>query len=137
MSSHVSNRLHLLSFIVSDGFSTAAARASLTGRRTLGDYAKFARLWFRSVEPQILTRTQVEELASPHEGNYAAGWYSVRRDRGRGNVLTHAGSNTDWRAVVWLAPVTGKACIVAANATNDETPGILDGIIWKLINHEP
>lgn len=104
---------------------------------TLGDYAKFARLWFESVEPEILTRAQLEELAAPHEGNYAAGWYSVRRDWGRGNVLTHAGSNTYWRAVVWLAPVTGKAYIAAANATNDETPGILDGIIWKLINHEP
>ena len=104
---------------------------------TLGDYTKFARLWFESVDPEILNRDQLEELATPHEGKYAAGWYAVSRSWGNGNVLNHAGSNTYWHVVVWLAPNTGKAYIAVANATNDETPGILDAIIWKLINHQP
>ena len=104
---------------------------------TLRDYAKFARLWFESVEPKLLNRTQREELMTPHEGEYAAGWYSVPRNWGSGYVLTHTGTNTYWRVTVWLAPSTDKAYIAAANATNDETHGILDAIIWKLINHEP
>ena len=104
---------------------------------TLSDYAKFARLWFESVEPEILNRAQREELTTPHEGKYAAGWYSVGRSWGKGNVLTHTGTNTYWRVTVWLAPNTDKAYVAAANATNDETHGILDAIIWKLINHEP
>ena len=104
---------------------------------TLSDYAKFARLWFERVEPEILNRDQREELTTPNEGGYAAGWYSVSRSWGKGNVLTHTGSNTYWRATVWLAPNTGKAYIAAANATDDETHGVLDAIIWKLINHEP
>ena len=102
-----------------------------------GDFAKFARLWFESVEPEILTRLQLDELAVPRVGDYAAGWHSVRRDWGKGTVLTHAGSNTYWRAVVWVAPGTGKAYFAVANATDDETHGILDAIIWQLINHAP
>ena len=108
-----------------------------TVHMTLGDYANFARLWFQSVKPQILTRKQRDELAIPHKGKYAAGWYSVPRDWGDGNVLTHTGSNTYWRARVSLAPNTGKAYIAAANASNDEIRRTLDAIICKLINHEP
>ena len=104
---------------------------------TLGDYAKFARLWFESVDPQILTRDQLEELATPHEGEYAAGWYEFCRSWGNGNVLHHDGSNTYWHVLVWLALNTGKGYIAVANATNDETFDILDAIIWKLINHQP
>ena len=104
---------------------------------TLSDYAKFARLWFETVEPEILTRKQREKLMTPHEAEYAAGWHSIERGWGNGDVLTHTGSNTYWRVTVWLAPNTDKAYIAAANATNDETDGILDAIIWKLINHDP
>ena len=104
---------------------------------TLGDYAKFARLWCESVDPEILNRDQPEELATPREGDYAAGWYAVSRSWGNGNVLNQAGSNTYWYVVVWLAPNTDKANIAVANAPIDENSRILDAIICKLINHLP
>ena len=102
---------------------------------TLADYAKFARIWFKDVKPEIVTRAQIEELATARTGDYAAGWFSVHRDWGRGKVLTHSGTNTYWRMLVWLAPKTGKAYVAVANADNEEMHRILDGIIWKLINH--
>ena len=48
---------------------------------TLSDYAKFARLWFESIEPEILNRAQREELTTPHEG-------TVRRRMVLGLVAT-------------------------------------------------
>ena len=103
--------------------NAASFGPSGTVHLTLRDYARFAQLWFESVEPELLNRHQLEELATPHKGSYAAGWGSVPRRWGGGNVLTHEGTNTYWHAVVTLAPKIDKGYIAVANATETETPG--------------
>jgi hypothetical protein len=43
------------------------------------------------------------------------GWFAAERPWG-GSVLTHAGSNTNWMCVAWLAPSRGFAVLTVSNA---------------------
>ena len=55
----------------------------------------------------------------PDGGDYACGWISVNRDWAGGKALTHAGSNTMWFLVMWLAPEKNFAVIAATNIAGD------------------
>lgn len=55
--------------------------------------------------------------SAPREG-MAMGWIVAQRGWG-GRVLTHAGSNTLWYCVAWVAPDKGFAVIAAANQGGD------------------
>ncbi len=48
-------------------------------------------------------------------GTYALGWGTGERAWGGGRVLTHAGSNTLWYCVAWVAPEKGFAVLVTTN----------------------
>jgi len=55
-------------------------------------------------------------LHTPPSGqDYACGWVSVDRPWAGGKALTHAGSNTMWYLVLWLAPEKNFAVAVATN----------------------
>jgi len=89
---------------------------------TLQDWAKFIALHLRRDGGTALplVRADFDHLHSlvgageaPKEG-MALGWIVAQRGWG-GRVLTHAGSNTVWFCVAWLAPDRGFAMIAATN----------------------
>ena len=113
----------------------AAAGPAGTVHLPIGDYAKFLRLWYRGTAPALLDRDTLDYLMTPHSGKYAAGWRVLKRRWGGGTVLAHGGSNTYWNVTVWVAPKLGRAYLAGANSSEPGTRRMLDGIIWKLINH--
>lgn len=105
---------------------------------TLEDWATFAGLWLSDGRRIGLAPDALNELIAPvariSRGEaYAGGWIVTERRWGGGRVLTHAGSNTSWYAVIWIAPKLGRAYVAVANSADGRTPGVLDAIIGKLI----
>ncbi|MBX7259156.1 MAG: beta-lactamase family protein [Candidatus Hydrogenedentes bacterium] len=89
---------------------------------SLEDWASFVRAHldttqehFHLVKPETLAKLHMP----PPGGDYALGWLVTPRDWGGGNVLTHAGSNTQNFAVVWVAPLKDFAVLVATNHYDD------------------
>ena len=68
------------------------------------------------------------------EPRYAMGWILADRDWADGPVLTHAGSNTMWFAVVWLAPKKDLALLAATNQAGDKAAAACDAAIVELLN---
>ncbi|MEL6714941.1 MAG: serine hydrolase domain-containing protein [Planctomycetota bacterium] len=65
--------------------------------------------------------------------DYACGWAVTRRPWAGGAALMHAGSNTMWFALTWVAPVQGRAFLVAVNAAPDEAQAQCDRMIGELL----
>jgi CubicO group peptidase (beta-lactamase class C family) len=59
--------------------------------------------------------TLVKLHTPPADGDYACGWIVAKRGWAGGNALTHAGSNTMWYVVMWLAPEKDFSVVVATN----------------------
>lgn len=105
---------------------------------SIGEWAKFMRLWFPEVEPVILDRETLDELVTPDSGTYAAGWGVVERRWAGGVAFNHTGASCCWRTTLWIAPNRGVAYVAAANSRDrdDDIKDILDSIILSLIRHE-
>ena len=108
---------------------------------TLEDWATFAGLWLSDGRRIGLDPDALNELIAPvariSRGEaYASGWIVTERRWGGGRVLTHAGSNTSWYAVMWIAPNVGRVYVAVANSAEGATSGVLDTIIGKLIKHD-
>jgi CubicO group peptidase (beta-lactamase class C family) len=99
------------------------------------DWAKFAALHLAGArgKAKLLKRESFRRLQTPPGGaDYAMGWIVTRREWG-GHVLTHAGSNTMWYAVVWMAPEKDFAVLVACNQGGDPAAKACDEAAWELI----
>jgi CubicO group peptidase (beta-lactamase class C family) len=88
----------------------------------LGEWAKFIAFHLGAKAPAALEGA-ARELPKLHERAKdapfeALGWLSATRPWG-GAVLTHAGSNTMWYCVAWLAPEKGFAVLAATNQGGD------------------
>jgi CubicO group peptidase (beta-lactamase class C family) len=88
----------------------------------LGEWAKFVAFHLGAKAPAALEGA-ARELPKLHERAKdapfeALGWLSATRPWG-GAVLTHAGSNTLWYCVAWLAPEKGFAVLAATNQGGD------------------
>ena len=105
---------------------------------SIADWAKFIALWFPGQTPAILDRATLDALLVTGSQHYAAGWSVGQRGWAEGMVISHDGSNTVWRTILWIAPNRGIAYLAAANASdvlaNDEISWVLDGIVAGLIN---
>ena len=101
---------------------------------SMGDFLKTASLHtdFRSFLPQDV-RKQLQ--FSSVDGGYAGGWIVTKRSWAAGPALTHAGSNTFWFAVMWIAPNTGRAFAAVANAAGAEVSNSLDRVIATMIRN--
>jgi len=93
-----------------------------TVHATLGDWGRFVSLHLRGArgeEGEFLPPKAFRRLHTPPEGQtYALGWNTGRRSWAGGPVLTHAGSNTMWYCVTWLAPEKDFAVLVVTNRGN-------------------
>ena len=79
-----------------------------------------------------------QQLVTPKPGmDYAGGWLTANRSWGGGAVLTHAGSNTMWYCVAWVAPKKDFAVLAAANLGGDDASQACDEAAAALIQvHE-
>jgi len=99
--------------------------------------------WSRFVAAHLDGRAGVNDLLSPESweflhrlpagGTYACGWVVVEREWAGGEALTHAGSNTMNYALVWASVKKRFAVLVATNIAKEDTPGVLDQLVWSLI----
>jgi CubicO group peptidase (beta-lactamase class C family) len=98
----------------------AAIGPAGTVHASLTDWGRFASLHLRGARAAQpgLSRTSFARLHEPPRGlpgvAYAGGWIAAERPWG-GRVLTHAGSNTMWFCVAWLAPEKDFAVLVTCN----------------------
>lgn len=108
-----------------------------TVHASLQDWAKFVQLHLagargEKTRPALRPET-FAELHRPRGDGYALGWGVADRPwAGAGKALSHAGSNTMWFAVTWLAPAKDLAVLVTTNAATetatkaaDEAAGLL------------
>jgi CubicO group peptidase (beta-lactamase class C family) len=86
---------------------------------TMADWARFGAQHMPEVkrETRLLKPATLQKLHTPPKGDlYAGGWGAIERPWAGGIALTHAGSNTMWYAIIWVAPVRNVALLVATNA---------------------
>ena len=99
---------------------------------TLSDWAKFTLLF---ADPKGNERIQVTKqdwkklLESSGEEGYAGGWIVTKREWGGGRVYTHAGSNTTWYCVVYVAPEKEYCVMAATNAYSSAAEQACDEVL--------
>lgn len=101
---------------------------------SIGDWAKFIAFHLTRGQsaPGLLKPESFEKLHTPVD-DFAMGWIVTSRPWGGGDVLTHAGSNTMWYCVVWMAPKKNFAVLVATNHGGDDAAGACDEVASTLI----
>lgn len=90
---------------------------------SIGDWAKFIAASLPSAKTRLVKPETLEKLHTPAPGEpkYAMGWIIADNQPWAGGpALTHAGSNTMWYAVAWLAPRKDFAVVIACNQANDK-----------------
>ena len=97
------------------------------------DWVKFLGIWLPENKSDILSEAMLGRLIKPTMGNYAGGWIVVDREWAKGKAMTHAGSNTTWLSVAWVAPQTGRVYFALVNSYDDRMNGVCDGVISGLI----
>ena len=90
---------------------------------TLEDWGRFAALHLkiaRAEKNEFLEETIGRRLQTPVEGTYALGWGTVADGGGGPPILSHAGSNTLWYAVIWIVPSRNLTVLVVTNCGGPE-----------------
>lgn len=104
---------------------------------SIGDWAKFAAANLPSAKTKLVKPETLEKLHTPAPGGkpkYAMGWIVADGQPWAGGpALTHAGSNTMWMAVVWLAPKKDFAVLVACNQASDKACN--DAVLALIADH--
>lgn len=104
----------------------------------LANYVRFHVEGHRQGHP-LLTRESFTKLhtAVPNNANYAYGWNAVDRSWAQGLALNHAGSNTQWYSVIWMAPNIEFGVVALCNlaTSSGANPGQVatDQIVTKII----
>ncbi|MGH7176013.1 MAG: serine hydrolase domain-containing protein [Tepidisphaeraceae bacterium] len=105
---------------------------------TIGDWSKFVALHLLGDEGDatLLKSETFRKLhiPPPDKTMYAMGWGVAERPWGGGDILTHAGSNTLWHAVVFVAPKRDFAILVCCNAGGDVAAKACDDAASMLVN---
>lgn len=89
---------------------------------SLDDLARYAIFQMdRNQSAGLLKPEMLPRLHTPPPGSdYACGWIVAERGWAGGKALTHAGSNTMWYVVEWLAPEKNFAVIVGTNIAGSD-----------------
>jgi len=85
---------------------------------SIGDWAKFMAANLPGGKTKLVKPETLQKLHTPPPGipPYSMGWLVVNNQPwADGEALTHAGSNTMWYAVAWLAPERDFAVVVVCN----------------------
>jgi CubicO group peptidase (beta-lactamase class C family) len=82
----------------------------------------------------LLKPESFRKLHTPPEGaDYACGWGTPKRGWAGGTALTHAGSNTMWYLVMWLAPEKNFSVISATNIAGPDAEKGCDEVAAAMI----
>jgi CubicO group peptidase (beta-lactamase class C family) len=103
---------------------------------SIGDWAKFVGANLPSAKTKLVKPETLEKLHTPATGEpkYAMGWIIADNQPWAGGpAFTHAGSNTMWFAVAWLAPKKDFAVLVACNQANDKACN--DAVLALIADH--
>jgi CubicO group peptidase (beta-lactamase class C family) len=104
---------------------------------TIEELARYA-AWHARGERTGTTSLKKESFVKLHTaaggGDYAMGWSVAPRGWADGNALTHAGSNTMFFAVIWIAPAKDAAFVAATNCPGDEAANACDEAVSLLIS---
>jgi CubicO group peptidase (beta-lactamase class C family) len=103
---------------------------------SIGDWAKFVAANLPSAKTKLVKPETLQKLHTPAAGDpkYAMGWIIADNQPWAGGpALTHAGSNTMWFAVAWLAAAKDFAVLVACNQANDKACN--DAVLALLADH--
>lgn len=103
---------------------------------SIDDWAKFIQLHLAGErgDTKLLKSETIKRLhTAPFGGDYAFGWGVVQRDWAGGRALTHAGSNNQNYAVVWMAPEKDFAVLVMTNQGGGKTAEACDEVASVLI----
>jgi len=99
----------------------------------LARYASWHADWHRA-EPRLLTEETFNRLHQRAPGEeYAMGWLVEYRDWDDGDVFWHTGSNSNFYAVMWVAPDKDAAFVAATNAAHSEADDACNDAIIALI----
>lgn len=81
-----------------------------------------------------LKRESFVKLHTPPPGaDYASGWVVAPRPWAGGNALTHAGTNTMFYAVMWIAPAKEAAFVAATNSPGAPAEKACDEAVAAMI----
>lgn len=103
---------------------------------SIRDWSKFIAANLPSTKTKLVTPQTLKKLHTPAPGQpkYAMGWIIAEGQPWAGGpALTHAGSNTMWYAVAWLAPQKDFAVVIACNRANDKACN--DAVIALIADH--
>ena len=116
--------------------NAAALGPAGTVHLSLADWGKFVALHLgaKPAGKPLLKSETLAFLQQPPPGeSYASGWIVADRPWAGGPALTHAGSNTMWFAVTWLAPQRDFAVLIATNSGVDNARQACDDVAAALI----
>jgi CubicO group peptidase (beta-lactamase class C family) len=103
---------------------------------SIEDWAKFAAANLPSAKTKLVKPETLKKLHMPAPGapKYAMGWIIAEgHPWAGGTALTHAGSNTMWFAVAWLAPEKDLAVLAACNQANEKACN--DAVLALIADH--
>ena len=104
---------------------------------SMADWAKFVAVFCSAPGdgvPAVVDPATMAALTTPAAGGrYAGGWLITSRPWAGGRAMTHAGSNTTWYCVAWVAPARHFAVLAAANAGGDDAAKACDEVSAALI----
>ena len=103
---------------------------------SIGDWAAFIAANLPSATTTLVKPATLKKLHTPAPGEpkYAMGWIIADNQPWAGGpALTHAGSNTMWFAVAWLAPARDFAILVACN--QPDARACNDAILTLIADH--
>ncbi len=100
---------------------------------SIGDFARYAGFHAREGAAGFLPEKTLQKLHTPSAGDYALGWRVTQRQWAGGRALTHAGSNTMFFAVMWVAPERGFAAVAATNIAGPAAESACDQALSLLI----
>jgi CubicO group peptidase (beta-lactamase class C family) len=108
---------------------------------SLPDWAKFVSLHLtRGASHPGLLKPETFDILHKAEGTgddaYAMGWIVAPRGWARGATLSHAGSNTMWFCIVWIAPKRNVAVLAATNEAGPAAPGACDEAVTLLLQKQ-
>lgn len=112
----------------------AAIGPAGTVHASIADWGKFASMHLRR-GPLLREESfrRLHEAPPDPKDRYAMGWMIAERPWAGGRVLTHAGSNTMWYCVAWLAPKKDFAVLICCNRGGDEARNACDEAASALI----
>jgi CubicO group peptidase (beta-lactamase class C family) len=109
-----------------------------TVHTSMSDWARYAALHLRGAQGESGLPLKPETFRHLHRDSYqqgyALGWVVVQRSWAGGTALTHAGSNTLWFAIIWVAPSKNVAFLTATNCGSEGAARACDSAVGAMIS---